>query len=111
MQKIEGTVTRKLSPETVSTQKGSFTKQSFVIQTLEPKYSKLICFTAWGDHTDQVSKLKKDERIIVSYTLESREYNSKWYTEAKSQKIEYAYLVNKAKQEAVKEPESDDLPF
>ncbi len=109
MNTIEGQVKRKFNQETITSKKGSFKKQSFVIETLDSKYPKLVHITAWGDTTDFVSKLHKDTPVKVSYAVESREYNERWYTELKVIKIDYldVEIPSKVSQKV----NDDDLPF
>lgn len=83
---------------------GVWHKQSFVIET-GGDYPKKICFTLWGEE-----KINKYDLVIglvltVYFELESREYNGRWYTEAKAWKIESDGNI---RQEA-KAPASDDL--
>ena len=52
------------------------------------QYPKKICFSVWGDKTAEVKQLTVGEDVTVSFNLESREYNQRWYTEARAWKIE-----------------------
>lgn len=40
----------------------------------------------WGEKIDQF-RLQVGEMVTVSFELESREYNNRWYTEARAWKI------------------------
>lgn len=65
---------------------GSWKKQEFIVET-KSQYPKKVCVTAWGDKIDQFS-LKESEDVKVSIELESREYNSRWYTDVRAWKVE-----------------------
>lgn len=65
---------------------GTWKKQEFVVET-KSQYPKKVCITAWGDKIDQFG-LKENEYVKVSIELESREYNSRWYTDVRAWKVE-----------------------
>ncbi|MCY7409237.1 MAG: DUF3127 domain-containing protein [Chitinophagales bacterium] len=117
---VTGKVFAVLPSQTGQGQKGTWVKQAFVIETAD-QYPKKICFQAWGDKTEIVARLKTGDEVKVAVDLESREYQGKWYTDAKAWKIE---LVNQGSgSSSVKEsapnnsyddappPAGDDLPF
>ncbi len=66
----------------VSKAGNNWRKQEFVIETRD-QYPKKICFTAWGDKIDQF-QLTLGEDVTVSFDVESRENNGRWYTEIKA---------------------------
>ncbi|HPE39786.1 MAG TPA: DUF3127 domain-containing protein [Bacteroidales bacterium] len=67
----------------------SWQKQEFVIETVE-SYPKKVCANLWGDKTDALQNINIGDQVIVSFNLESREFNGKWYTDVKAWKIETA---------------------
>lgn len=64
-------------------------KMEFVIETMD-QFPKKICANLWGDRIDMVSRLNIGDTIKVSFDLESREFNGKWYTDVKAWKVELA---------------------
>ena len=46
-----------------------------------------ICFSLWGDKIDQAG-LTLNETVKVFFDIESREYNTRWFTEAKAWRVE-----------------------
>lgn len=66
---------------------GPWKKRNFVIETGD-KYPKKVCLVAWGDQVDDIANLAMGNNVKVSFDLESREYQGKWYTDAKAWKIE-----------------------
>lgn len=56
-------------------------KQDYVLETND-QYPKKICFNIWGDKIDQIA-LQVGEDVTVSISVESREYNGKWYTDVR----------------------------
>ena len=64
-------------------------KQQFVIETVE-QYPRKICSMLWGDKTDQLNQFNIGDMMKISFDVESREYQGKWYTDVKTWKIEHA---------------------
>jgi len=83
---IEGKLLQLMPVQTISSQKGQMKKLDFVIE-IESKYPKKVCFSLWNDKIDML-KAKAGDKIKVYFDLESREYNGRWYTEAKAWKVE-----------------------
>lgn len=65
----------------------SWQKQEFVVETIE-QYPKKVCANLWGDKLDMLDKVNIGDTVKVSFSLESREFNGKWYTDVKAWKIE-----------------------
>ncbi len=84
---VKGKVINILPAQSGEGRNGRWEKQEFVIETMD-QYPKKICFSAWGDKTSAVKQLTIGEEVTVSFNLESREYNQRWYTEARAWKIE-----------------------
>lgn len=72
--------------EGVST-RGAWKKQEFVMETAE-QYPKKICISCWNEKTDDLARYNTGDAIKVSVNIESREYNSRWYTDIKAWRIE-----------------------
>jgi hypothetical protein len=82
---ITGKIIKILPLQTGTGKNGTWKKQDFVIETTA-QIARKVCFSLWGDKIDQFN-LKEGEDAEVSFDLESREYNNRWYTEAKAWKI------------------------
>ena len=90
-------------------------KQEFILET-PGQYPKKVCLSLWGEKVDE-NRVTIGEKITASINLESREYNGRWYTEARAWKITRS--GNAGNNEAPPPtddfiPESggsDDLPF
>ena len=50
---------------------------------------KKICVSVWGDKINE-SQLNSGNNSKINFDIESREYNSKWYTDVKARKVEIA---------------------
>jgi hypothetical protein len=65
----------------------SWQKQEFVIETIE-QFPKKVCANLWGDKIDALAALAIGDTVVVTFNLESREFNGKWYTDVRAWKIE-----------------------
>ena len=64
---------------------GSWKKQEFILETNTQPQRK-VCFSTWGEKIDQFN-LNIGDELDVSFDIESREYNGRWYTEVKAWKV------------------------
>ena len=71
-------------------QKGPWSKQEFVIETLDASYPKKVCLTAWGDKVADLKQFADGDTLKATFSAESREYNERWYTELRAFRIELA---------------------
>lgn len=60
--------------------------QSYVLETQEA-YPRKVCFELFGDKADQFP-CAIDEVVTVSFDIESREWNGRWFTSIRAWKIE-----------------------
>jgi len=113
---ISGKIIQLLPTQEGQGKNGPWKKQEFILETGDT-YPKKVCIAVWGDKID-LKSFKMGDAVDVSFDVESREYNGKWYTDVK------AWKVNAAKKEGGKAsaaqavpnitdipPSDDDLPF
>lgn len=87
---VKGTLIQKLKPETGVSKAGKeWTKQDFVVETKE-QFPKKICFTLFGDKVALIDGVNPGSEVEVSFSVESREFNGKWYHNINAWKIEKA---------------------
>ena len=87
---ITGKLIQKLPVQSgVSTSGNNWSKAEFVIETVE-QYPKKVCANLWGDRARALDQFQIGSLITVSFDLESREYNGRWYTDVKAWKVEAA---------------------
>jgi hypothetical protein len=118
---ISGKLIHVLPLQTGSGKNGQWKKQEIVIET-EGQYPKKVCIAIWGDKI-QESSLQIGNKLNVSFDVESREYNGKWYTDVKAWKVEVVGKSQPPASSGINEyneippenfgpaNESDDLPF
>lgn len=93
---------------------GEWRKQEVILET-DGQYPKKICVAIWGDRINE-AQLKVGNTLKIDFDIESREYNSRWYTDVKAWRIE---VVNADAASDVPPPtemppgtdDIDDLPF
>ena len=83
---LKGKVIQLLPMQNGMGKKGPWKKQEFILET-QAQYPKKVCLSLWGDKVDQYN-LAVGDLITASVDLESREYNGRWYTEARAWKVD-----------------------
>ena len=63
-------------------------KREYVLETMET-YPKKVFFNFFGDRVDQFP-LNVGEEVTISFDIESREFNGRWYTDIRAWKAEKA---------------------
>ena len=96
---IEGTVKKVLPLQSgVSATGKEWKKQDFVITTLE-QYAKDVCIQAFNKTTEYVDNLQEGDNVNVSFNLESKGYQGKYYTQVTAWKIEKTNIAQTPKRE------------
>ena len=113
---IEGHISQILPLESGVGKTGKeWKRQNFVLNTDE-QYPKKICFSLSNDNVDRYN-LNQNDNVKVWVDIESREYNSRWYTDVRAWKVEIKtnpppYQPQPEPQAQFNEPQAnDDLPF
>ena len=118
---LEGRLVQILSAQEGQSTRGAWKKQDFIIETSE-QYPKKVCICCWNEKTDELTNFQLNDNLRVSVNIESREYNSKWYTDIKAWRIEKLNTESTTNSNpAISEDdisgvsfsndENDDLPF
>jgi hypothetical protein len=99
---------------------GTWTKQDLIVETQE-QYSKKMHFSAWGEKSFFLKDLLEGDQVKISFTIESREFNQRWYTDLRIFKLEKMNAATPTQNEPTNAPPSfqepqipqpeDDLPF
>jgi hypothetical protein len=82
---ISGKIIQFLPAQTGQGKNGPWKKQEFILETGDT-YPKKICIAVWGDKID-LGSFKPGDTVEVSFDVESREYNGRWYTDVKAWKV------------------------
>ena len=102
-------------------------RQSFIVET-DGQYPRKICIGLFGEDKVDVSTFAPGTLLNVSFDIESREFNGRWYTDIRAWRVEVAQSPVNAPVAPVsaapaagaadpqpfsagREPSTDDLPF
>lgn len=78
----------KLAVQSGTSARGAWSKQDFIVETLE-QYPRKICMNVWGqDKVNELQGYNPGEMLTVSINIESREFNGRWYTDVRAWKIQ-----------------------
>ncbi len=83
---ITGTVIDVLQEQSGEGKNGQWRKQEFILET-GGQYPKQICLVQWGDNIDKFA-VQKGETLTAHIDIQSREYQSRWYTDVKAWRVE-----------------------
>ncbi len=109
---ISGKIIQLLPVQTGQGKNGIWKKQEFILETGDT-YPKKVCIAVWGDKID-LNSFKTGEPVTVSFDVESREYNGRWYTDVKAWKVVRAAAGSGSPvDQPIDMPPAgdDDLPF
>jgi hypothetical protein len=118
---VKGTLLQILKLESGVSKAGKeWQKQDFVIETNE-QFPKKVCFTLFGDKISLINGISEGSEIEVFFSVESRDFNGKWYHNINAWKIESGSAGNAPRNfppeystgDIPPEPEDsgNDLPF
>lgn len=83
---IQGKVIAALPMESGTSKAGNaWQKRNFVIET-PGQYPKKVCMQLFGDKVNDCPNV--GEEVKVSFDIDSREYNGRWYTQLNAFKVE-----------------------
>ena len=102
---IIGKVVAVLELQSGTSKKGSeWKKRDFVIETLDEKFPKKVCFTLVGERADACPSI--DSVVNVAFDIDAHEYNGKWFNSVNAWKVEPAQAQQQAApQQAVPAPQ------
>ncbi len=107
---IQGTVVSILPLQTGQGKSGQWQKSEFIIET-PGQFPKKVCLSLWGEENINKYDLETGMKITAHINIESREYQSRWYTEVRAWKIETSGERRAApKDEEPKTFGKEDLP-
>ncbi len=66
--------------------RGQWQKRDVVFDMLD-EYNTKLCVTFFGDKMNEVATLAPGDKVTVSFNIASREYNGRWFTEARGWRV------------------------
>lgn len=123
---ITGKIIKKLPLASGEGRNGTWRRQEYVLEYGD-RFPKQVCFSLMNARIDQYP-MEIDEEVTVSFDIESREYNGRYYTSVSAWKVDKAQAGEQAAYQAPQaavnnatpvapdfssnsENDSDDLPF
>ena len=79
---IQGKVVRLGNLTEGTSARGAWRKQELIIETIE-QYPKQVCVVCWGDRVAEAQNFTPGQTIKAQISIESREFNGKWYTDVR----------------------------
>ncbi|GGF48665.1 DUF3127 domain-containing protein [Echinicola rosea] len=83
---INGKIIQIMPEQSGNGRNGTWRKQDYILET-QGQYPKKVCLTVWGDKIDQFG-MQQGDTIKAGIEIESREYNSRWYTDVKVWRVD-----------------------
>ena len=107
---LKAKIIQVLPLQTGESKNGKWKKQEVVVET-DGQVPRKICIQIWGDKINE-SILKPGNVLNVSFDIESREYNGRWYTDIKAWKTDLvgATPQNNSEPDYPPLPPEEDLP-
>ena len=66
--------------------------QSYVLETQE-QYPRKVCFEIFGEDRIKNNPCNVDDIVTVSFDIESREYNGRWYTSIRAWRVQQGNVI------------------
>jgi hypothetical protein len=90
---VTGKIVQMLDLQSGTSARGDWKKQDFILET-EDQYPRKICISLWGDRINDIAGVQVGKDLITaSVSLESREFNGRWYTDVRAWRIQRASQV------------------
>ena len=84
---FEGKVLKILKPTSGQSARGTWERQVVVFEQPNKQYGKEIAVT-FMNKAQEVATLRGGENYIVSFDIESREYQERWYTDVRAWRVQ-----------------------
>lgn len=79
---------QKLAVQNGKSTKGDWSKQDFIVEYQDGNFPTKVCLNVWGaDKVKDLERFRPGDKIRVSFSLSSREYNGRWYNDIRAWRI------------------------
>lgn len=90
---IVGKIIQALPIQQGTSSKGNAWKlASYVLET-QDQYPRKVCFEIFGEDRINNNPCKVDDVVTVSFDIESREFNGRWYTSIRAWKVQQGVVA------------------
>ena len=86
--KIKGILKEKGDLRTGQTSRGEWKRQQFIVEVQSGEYVDPVAFDAWGSAVDALEDILPGNAVEVTFTLRSRQWNDRWFTDVNAIGIE-----------------------
>jgi len=73
--------------------------QAYVLETQE-QFPKKVCFEVFGEQRIKDNMCQLDDIVTVSFDIESREFNGRWYTSVRAWRVQQGIVEPSAEGQA-----------
>lgn len=73
---------------------GEWKRQEYVVENHD-QYPRKMCFNVWGDRIDTFA-LKEGEEVTVSFDIDAREWNGRWFNDIRAWKVDRVQAAQQA---------------
>ena len=77
--------------------------QSYVLETQE-QYPRKVCFEIFGEERIKNNPCNIDDLVTVSFDIESREFNGRWYTSIRAWRVQQGDMTSAQPAAAAPQP-------
>lgn len=87
MFEIQGRVVEILPKQQGEGKNGTWASQEFVIETTDAQYPKKLLMKGGKNTVEHIGKLQSNDFVSVNFSIESREYNGRYFTNLNAFKV------------------------
>jgi hypothetical protein len=84
---LSGKLIKKLEVQSGTGDRGQWSRQSIVIE-VPGQYTRTVCLSLWNEQVNEAAHYNIGDLLKVSFDLQSREFNGKWYTDVRPWRME-----------------------
>ncbi|MDR0694687.1 MAG: DUF3127 domain-containing protein [Prevotellaceae bacterium] len=84
---FSGKLIKKLPLQSGTSANGTWSRQEIIIE-IPGQFPQQVCVSLWGDRVNDAVKYVEGDILKVSFNLQSREYNGRWYTDVRAWRLD-----------------------
>ena len=109
---LKGQITKVFEEQNGTSRAGvAWRKQEYLLKTYG-NYPKDVYFYVFGGDRIDANRAQVDDKVIVSFDVESREFGGRWYTDVSAWRIVKDEQAGQEEPQPVEQPTPEDgMPF
>lgn len=100
-----GKVVRLGNLVTGTSARGPWSKQELIVETDE-QYPKQVCVLCWTNLAEEAKALAPGQMVKIQISVESREFNGKWYTDVRAWRFDQVGATASMQQPYAAQPQA-----